>query len=361
MVDELTRERGNLTVLVDSFSSSEDAIGFSRGLRLVLTNLDPATLLFGHADTKALIDPSWPVGALLLLSVWSGSIIAAWRLKQRALMRLHVTLGIVLTSGVVASSRIYGTTWAWLVQWVWGVTALMVVAIAWTVSAVVRNTTTYPRSVRMVGVGALAAVALGSAGALTSDATHVEPEDVASSRALQDLVPATVEFIDRSGSGSKRDDRYLITSTDPIGLIGAAQSFGLVNELDRRGIAVGIYPYEQLRAAPYLTSSPADTTATLRVVTGAAIAEWEVKPGARRIAFHDPRTNRERTTQGRLRQEIEEELRALRMPERIVAFRQSLIGSIFVFDTDPRIPDRLVDKMKLVFELGAPSAVYIER
>jgi len=364
VVDELTQERGNLTVLIDSFSSSEDAIGFSRGLRLVLTNLDPATLLFGHADAKALIDPSWPVGALLLLSVWSGSIIVAWRLEQRALMRLHVTLGIVLTSGVFASSRIYGATWAWLVQWVWGVTALMVVAIAWTASAVVRNMPTYRRSVRIAGIagiGALAAVALGSAGALTSDATHVEPEDVASSGALQDLVPATVEFIDRSGSGSKRNDRYLITSSDPIGLIGAAQSFGLVNELDRRGIAVGLYPNEKLRAAPYLTSGPADATATLRVVTGAAIAEWKVKPGARRIAFHDPRTNRERTTQERLRREIEEELRALRMPERIVAFRQSLIGSIFVFDTDPRIPDRLVDKMKLVFELGAPSAVYIER
>ncbi|CAN5778806.1 hypothetical protein BH24ACT3_BH24ACT3_11940 [soil metagenome] len=135
----------------------------------------------------------------------------------------------------------------------------------------------------------------------------------------------------------------------------------MVNELDRHGIAVGLYPQERLRAAPYLTSSPTKATSTLRIVTGAAIEEWQMKPGVRRIAFHDPRTSRERTTQSRLKREIEEELRDLQMPERIVAFRQSLVASIFIFGTDPAIPDRLVDKMKLVFELGTPSAVYLER
>ncbi|CAN5778855.1 hypothetical protein BH24ACT3_BH24ACT3_11950 [soil metagenome] len=204
VIDELTRERGNLSVLVDSFtSSSEDTIGFGQGLRLVMLNLDPARLLLGHADAKVVIDPpSWPAGGLGLLTVWSGSIMAAWRLEHRALMRLNVALGIALTSGVLVTSRVYGATWAWLVQWVWGVTALMVVAIAWAVSAIVRNSSTPRRSVRIAAVGALAAMALGSAGALTSDATHVEPDDVASSRALQDLAPATIEFIDRSGSGS---------------------------------------------------------------------------------------------------------------------------------------------------------------
>jgi len=361
VIDEVTQERGNLSVLVGSFSSSPDTIGFSQGLRLVLTNLDPLRLLFGHADAKVVVDPpSWPVGALVLLTLWAGSILAAWRLEHRALMRLHATLGIALVSGVAATSRVYGPTWAWLTQWVWGVTALMAVAITWTATAVVRNSPEPRRPVR-IATAAMAAVALGSAGALTSDATHVVPDDVPSSRAIQELAPETIQFLDRSGSGNQRNDRYLITSTDPIGVIGAAQAYGLLNELDRHGIAVGLNPPERLRAAPRLTLSPSSATATLRVVTGAAIAEWQAKPGVQRIAFHDPRTDQDRTTQERLRREIEAELRRLQMPDQIATFRVSLVASIFIFGTDPQIPDRLVDKVKLVFELGTPSAVYIER
>lgn len=366
VLDELKRKRGNLSLLVDSFAHSpDDPIGLRRGIELLLANLDPWRLLFGQAEAKVVTElPSWSVGGLLYLAAWIASIVVAWRLRQRSLLRLDAVLGIALGFGAFSASRIYGPTWAWLMLWVWGLTALLAVAIAWTFGcAVQQGLRGSPRMgpVRVGAVSVLAVMALASAIGLASDAADVEPDDVASSRALRRLAPATVEAIDgRSGPGGGRDGRYLITWTDPIGVVGDLQAFGLANELDREGIKVGFESDKRLRAAPYLTMDPSQATAVVRLVTGPAIAVWEQKAGTLRIVVYDPRTSEERALQERLRSEIDEELRGLGLAELIPQVDNSFLGSIFLFDTNPRIPDGLIAKMGRVVALGVPSAVFIE-
>lgn len=360
VVDELKRDPGNLSVLVDYFTSStEDPIGLRRGIELLLANLNPWRLLFGHAQAKVVADPPpWSVVSLLFLAAWIASIVVAWRSKLRSTLRLDAVIVIALGFGALSASRIYGPSWAWLVQWAWGLTALMAVAIAWTFWCVVQQGLKGSRRLRSVRIGAisvLAVISVGSTVGSIEDAAHVEPDDVANSRALRHLVPATMEAVDG------RADRYLITWTDPSGYIGGAQAFGLANELDRGGIAVGIEPNSRLRAAPYLTIDPSQTPViTLRLVTGAAIAEWESKPGTRRIAMYDPRTSDQRALQERLRGEIDDDLRALGRPELISLVDGSFLAAVLVFDKDPRIPEDLIAKMVRVVTLGSASAVFLE-
>jgi hypothetical protein len=363
IVDQIRRKPGNLSVIVDYFTagSAEDPIGIKQAMQMLVTNLDPWRLLADHPIPKSVDEtPSWSVAGLLLLAAWVLTIVAGWRIRHWPLVRLHATIGIALVLGVVQSSRIFGYAWQWLVLWVWGVGALMMLAMAWTVGALVERRPTAPRPVRLVGIGVLAVVSLGAAVALTTDAARIESDDPASSRALRDLVPEVVDAIDETGNG-RPTGRYLITWTDPIGVVGELQGFGLVNELDRRDIAVGLEQNKRLRAATRLTMERKDATAVIHLATGRTIDQWKATPDARLIAEFDPRTPRQRVRQDRLREELHEELRDLGRPELVDRIEGAFIGSIFSLQDDPEIPEHVLDLMSEIVSLGTPSSIFLVR
>jgi hypothetical protein len=359
VVDETRPNGGNLSVIVDYFRSGSggDPLGFEHGTQLLVRNLDPWRLLGGHPAAKSLVErSSWSLAALGFLAVWALAVVAAWRIRRWPLVRLHATIGIALVLGIVQSSRILGAMWEWLVLWVWAVGALMMFAIAWTVGALVERRPVVPGAVRLAGIGALAVASLGAAVALTTDAATVESNDQVSSRALQQLVPDVAGAIDEAGPG-----RYLITWSDPVGVVGDLQGFGLVNELDRRGISVGLEQDKRLRAAPYLTMDRKDATAVVHLATGRAADEWKAKPGARLIAEFDPRTRAERIRQDRLREELHEAFRDLGRPELIDRVEGAFIGFVFVLRDDPDIPRHVMDLMTEILDLGTPTSVFLVR
>jgi len=184
---------------------------------------------------------------------------------------------------------------------------------------------------------------------------------VATSRALATLVPQTLTSLEQTPpAAAGREGGYLITWTDPFGVVGDLEAFGLANELTRADIEVGFEAANRLRAAPYLTIDPVEATAVLRVVTGAAITEWEERDDVRLIARYDPRSADERALQDRLRGEIDEELGALGLTDLIPQIDRSFIGAIFAFDANTAVPDALVAKMVSALGLGTPSAVFLE-
>ena len=361
VIDQVREARGNLSVLVDYFTSGSAGapIGFRPALQAVVANLDPWRLLTGHATAKTVVEaPSWSVTALLFLTAWAVTIVVAWRIRHWPLVRLHATVGIALALGVVQTSRIFGFVWQWLVLWVWGVGALMLLAVVWTVAAVAERRPSVSLPVRQAAIGALAVVLLVGAVALTTDAADVEPDDPASSRALRQLVPSVVDALDEL-STSRPGGRYLVAWSDPVGVIGELQGFGLVNELDRRGIPVGLPPDKRLRAAPHLTLEPQDASAVVHLATGPAIDYWRAVPGARLIAEYDPRSPEERTRQERLRQELRDELSDLGRPELFGQIEGSFIGFVFMLRHDPAIPDSLVDLMSEILDIGTPTSVFL--
>jgi hypothetical protein len=372
IVDELRRKRGNLSVLVDYFTSgsNEDPIGFKQATQLLVTSIDPWRLLTDQAAAKSVEEsPSWSVAALLFLAAWALTAVAAWRIRNWPLVRFHATIGIALVLGIVQTSRIFGFIWLWLVLWAWAVGALMMFAIAWTVAALVERRSTRPGPVRQapvprvlvrrVGIGALAVVSLAAAVALTTDAARIEPDDPASSLALRHLVPEVVDAIDDTGTGEPTG-RYLIRWTDPVGVVGELQGYGLVNELDRRGIPVGVEEEKRLRASPYLTMERKDAGAVVQLATGRAVDEWEAKPEARLIAEFDPRTAEQRFRQERLRDELHEELRDLGRPELVELIEGAFIGYVFVLRDDP-VMAHVVELMKEIVALGTPSSIFLVR
>jgi hypothetical protein len=216
-----------------------------------------------------------------------------------------------------------------------------------------------PRPVRLAGIGALAVVSLGAAVALTTDTASVGSPDVANTRALRHLVPEVVDAIDENGTG-RPADRYLITWTDPVGVVGELQGFGLLNELDRRGFPVGVDPHKRLRASPHLMTSREEATAVLHLAFGRAVDELDAAPGNRVIARFDPRSPAQRARQDRLRNELHDELRALGRPGLVDLVEDAFLGYFFVLRADPAVPDRVPVLMEEIMDLGTPTTIFIE-
>ena len=246
----------------------------------------------------------------------------------------------------------------------WGITAVSAIAIAWTMSyALTEALARSPREdvARAVAVAILALAALASASGLAVEGAGVEPDDAASSRALRVLTPGTVDAISGgSGSAAGHRGRYLVTWTDPVGIVGELLAFGLANELDRAGVDTGFARVKRLRAAPEMVIDASHAAGVLRVVTGPGIAVWEQRPGVRRLAVYDPRTTAQRLLQDQLRAEIDDDLRALGLDELIPEVHTGLVGATFAFDANPDIPEALIAKMGRALKLGTPSAVFLE-
>jgi hypothetical protein len=195
--------------------------------------------------------------------------------------------------------------------------------------------------------------------ALTTDAAAVESDDLASSRALSQLVPPVVEALDEL-SAAEPGSRYLVAWSDPVGVLGELQGVGLVNELDRRGIPVGVPPDKRLRAAPHLTMQRHEATAVLHLATGRAIDYWRAVPGTRLIAQYDPRTPEQQALQDELRQELRDELGELGRSDLYPQVEGSFIGFLFMMRDDPGIPEEVLDLMRGILDLGTPSSVFLE-
>jgi len=381
IIEQLGRKPGNLSILMKSFTDSpQEPIGLRRGTQLILANLDPLRLLFSRADTGLTHVPSWSVASLLFLAAWFASVLVSRRLAQPSVLRLHVVLGLALVLGTLTASRIYGPMWAWLTKWVWGLTALLAVAIAWTLGyALLERFTAYyaeapspsvrsssvsnrlegsalTRAVRVSLPIMLAVIALTSAIALTGDASRAEPDDVANSHAVQHLAPASIRAISRRPA-SDRVGPYLVRWADSVGVIAAPIAYGLLDEFLRQGIRAGI-DLEALNAAPYLTINPSQAAAVLTVVTGRGIAAWERKPGTHQVAYYDPRSRSGRVLQERLRRKLNAELLRIGLPQHIPQVNDRILD--FLYFPDPRIPAPLLAEGGRILALGAPSAVFIE-
>ena len=365
VVDEVQHQPGNLSLLVDDLGTPPEApIGLARGGEVLLANLEPWRLLVGEATPKTVVDPDrWPVGGFLYVGAWGGCVLLARRLRQQSILRLDAVLGVALALSLVAATRIDGVPWAWLVLWAWGLGALLGVATLWTLAAAAdaRVRTSPPaRMARRGAVAVMALVATTSFVRVTRDAAYVEPDAAHLSVALSHLVPPTAASLEgyarRPGDG---DPRYLVTWLDPVGVVGADLGFGLVNELDRNGLAVGTGRAERLRAAPHLAMRRSEADAAVLVVTGPAIDRWTGRADVRHVAAYDPRSPEQRHRQERLRARVKRELRRLGHPALADLVETNLLPAIFQASGDPDIPRSVVAAMVEILRLGVPSAVFV--
>jgi len=292
LVEQATSHPGNAAVIADAFANPDsEPAGLGRATAETwLSYLDVPALLGRGTVDRVLARRESVVPGLVLLAVWAGAAAWAWRARLgRHVLMLHLVVGVALASGLMSISRIVGGLASWVVLWAWGTTALVLVAIAWTVAVTAqRNLPPSHHDVARAGGGAvLAAVFATAAVAFVFQGAHTGVDSLAGSRTLSHVVPDTVAGLE-SGAlpGTGHRGHYVLRWNR--GPLADGPPYGLLLELQRQGFDVGTLERRGPNEIPYTWRVPDGTTVFIDYVTGHdGILRWKGTPGAVEVAFYD--------------------------------------------------------------------------
>jgi hypothetical protein len=350
-LDQVAREPGNIRRLLDHFGSPpEEVIGFRAGTRLMLRHLD-AVGGFGRLFTgnerflQSGFDPDGPIWpGLVVLVVWAGACLVAFRLRHRQLVALHVTLGVTLLATIASTSRIFGPRWFYLTLWAWATTTLIFIAIGWTAVAWTRSRG-HLISTRTLalGAGALAAVTTLSMVILAPSTKH--PEEYLG-ETIGELLPATEAALDPERS-------YVVEWKDAY--FFGSQAFALVSELRRDGYDVGASTYWRVPMTNERTKEDGAAEEAIVMVTGEFIADWEADDRYTRIALVDPRDAEQQEEYARLRTDLIAELRASGLEDLVDLVDTNLFG----LNIDQRVSKTAQELSAQMVGLGQATAIFL--
>lgn len=353
VIQQLTHSPGNLDIIWNHFTQPpETPIGVGEGIRIFLVHLNPWRLI---AQLDGMHGSGVP-GALFLV-VWAVSAVGAWRIRDSVLVRLDVMLGATLVLSLFSMSRIFGYLWFYLVLWSWAVTALMLLAVGWTIARFVARRLDADASNRLARAGAvaLAAIIVLALVLFTLDSTVVESPDPKVSEVLGELVRPTVRALDNGTvPGGGRDGRYQVTWVDPVNIGGPG--YGLLNELERSGFKVGLPDVYGAIVTSDRVLDAKDSTAVVHLSVGQRdIDIWRKKPGVVEVAAIDPRNARQQAEYQRLRRRVIRELTAAGLPDLV----QNVDDNLFMATFQPQVPEEIQPPLIRMINLGQPSAIFV--
>jgi hypothetical protein len=350
VIDQLTASRGNFTMIWEHFGDPpEDPVGLRRGVELILIHLNPWTLVTDRVVTETpqtSTTGSWVPG-LLFLGAWGATVAAAWRARLRSVVRLDVVLGVALVLAVVSAARIFGFVWYYLLLWAWGITALILLAVVWTVAVLVGRRLDDGRRERAARAGTVAvgAATLVIVALFAVDATDTDLAVPRLSETLGEISAPTADALADDGS-------YLVTWEDPVAI--GSQGWGLLNELDRRGFDVGVPENNWPAATPDQRFTADDATAEVHLVIGPGIGAWAARPGVERVAYVEPRTPAERAEYERLRAQVIDDLEVT-APDLV----ENVDANLLTAAADTRISKDTQEKIVRMINIGLPTAVFV--
>jgi hypothetical protein len=337
LLDQVRHDPGNARMVVDFFRDPPTApLGLARGGELFATHLNLWRFLVGDQGTTGSVVP-----AVVLVGAWLAAAVVVWRrpAAPNALRRLHVVIAAALVLGLASSARIVGEVWFYLTLWAWGITALILVALVWTVAALDRR---LARGVPVLAAVVLAVCSLQFA-VRAAGAKVSEPR---LSGQVAALAPRTIAALDPGG-------RHLVTWTDPTAL--GSTGWGLLDELERAGFEVGVIPAHGVGATPHRVLPAAEATDEVHVAVGPDIATWRSRPGAREVARVDARTPAERRTYARLRTGVQDALAAQGKPHAAA----DVDGGLFALYLDTDLPAATRRDLQRMIAIGSPTAVFV--
>ncbi len=360
--EQLTSDPGNQRVLIEHFTDpSEDPVGLRSGAELALERLDVV-----HLVRAAIEGPGWlitdaeghvpsaPRGAVVL-GAWLVAVAVAARRRDRDLLVVHLVLAAASALMALAIGRIFGTVWYYLTLWGWAIGALMAGVTLWTVAGVVSERWDAHRRSRAVqwttlGLAALALAVAARFAVAAGDTPHADERVAAGVATVADDVADAV----RAGEGATDgpDGTYLVTWTDPVHI--GSQGYGLLSELERRGLDVGVEESRRVPATEHRVLEPGEPTARIHLTTGTAIDRYRSLPDAVELAYADVRTDAEREEQADLRAAVEAGLDAAG----IEGLAGSLDDNLFGASIDPRLTPALKRQIERMLEIGGPLAVF---
>ena len=356
LLDQLTNQPGNIRELADHFGSPpEPAIGLGEGLRIMGRHLDAwyglGTQFIG---TERFVDTASAWRGAVTILVWVVAAVVAFRIGSRALRALHVVIGVALLLGTVSTARIFGRPWFYLTLWAWGVTTVLVGAVLWTAVAAYRHRRPSRDAATYVAVTAAAlalVVSLATTVAFAADAEHPEAR---LSTAVGSLAGPTYDAVVAGvGAATGEDGRYVVRWSDAADI--GSPGFGLLDELERRGLDVAADEYFRVPATEDRTRPHAEADAQIHLATGGYVELWRAVPEAVEVASYDPRTDAERAEYATVRAAFIDRLEAEDLADLVPLVDTNLFG----MSIDTRLSAADQRDLGRLIELGQPMAVFV--
>jgi hypothetical protein len=355
-VDQLINSPGNIRQLLDHFGSPpEEAIGVADGVRIALRHLDPWTGVVAQlwGDGGFVDDASAWRGALALL-VWIAAAVAAWRVGSRALRSLHIVVGVALLLGTASAARIFGRPWYYLTLWAWGTTMLALGAIAWSALTLWRERRPSLDARRVVGVTSAAVAALVTVATSVSFGVDAEHAEQRLSEAVGALAGPTYDaIVDGTGAAVGPDGRYQVRWSDAADI--GSPGFGLLLELERRGLDVAADEYFRVQVTPHRAGPRDLADAQVHLATGSYIERWQAIPDAVQVATYDPRADADRAEFDEVRAALVARLADEGLGELVPLVDENLFG----ISVDTRLSAADHADLARLIEIGQPMAVFL--
>jgi hypothetical protein len=342
VVDQLTNDPGNFSILLDTFSAQTDeVIGLRRGAHIWLTQLDPlGNWLLGTRRIQGSV-----VGGAALLAVWAVAAVVAWRSRHRDLNRLNLVLAVQSACALYWALRLDSDRYLYLVEWFWVLTGLIVLSVGWSAALLAREwKPTWHLDRRWPA--AAAAVLVVSTAVFAYSAARVDPPDRRYSQTVGALVGPTEAALDPGAT-------YLVSWVDPDALGG--NGFGLFLQLDRGGFDVRATSGFSAAVEPHRVGELDEADAVITVVSGDDnIATARALPGVEELAGTDHRSPAQQARYRDLQARAQRQLREAGLVE----LAESVPGSIWVALIDPATPDEAFETLSAMLEIGQGTAVF---
>jgi hypothetical protein len=318
LYEELTHRPGNMSLIARYFASrTRSSLGLTAAASVVVEHLDVWYLVTEAVRAPHVLAEVAParlpsaVRGMVFLAAWLGAAAGSVRLRLRSLAGLHAVVAAALAVAWLGTSRIIGAPWHYLVFSQWVTAALLAASVIWTASVVALRRQRGEFGPFAPAMGALGITVLTACAIRLSEERHQSGSSTPGPSAeLANLTShAAAAIFQGVGVATGTRGRYLVTWSDAIR--GSAVGMGLLNELERRGLRVGVpAPFGRL-ATEHRVLAPADATARIELATGAWIYYVARQPKAALIAYSEPRTPEMRNEYELLRRAVVLELARL--------------------------------------------------
>lgn len=347
LLDQIRRRPGNLSILWQHFGSPEEpTVGLQKSIEIVTTqmNVFGPWLLGPEAGQSSLV--RW-IGFTIFVGVVIASFVATGRARSHTNSRtmLSILVGFLLL-GSLSILRIFGPYYEYTVRWFWLLTSL---TLAYGIFIVASESKLFDRRERFSPaaskfMGVLLAVL--SSVAVIQVVDRVKLPGATDSKILSGLIEGVTEKLDSSRT-------YQIRFYDPYTL--NATGFGLLLELERRGLDVKVSPEFAAAALPHRTAPMEETDEVLWVVVGPALEDALADPALTVLATFNPRSPQQQARAGELLRLVERGLRE--------AGRIDLVSSLdspgaSILFTQPPLPEDTADLVRELIGMGQPTGVF---
>lgn len=352
---------GNIAKSIRHFATEppEAAIGLGEAAAKVTQHLDLVRIATGlvTSDT-ALVDRAgaegWSLGGLVVLALWAAAAVWAVRARDAGLLATHAVAVTCLVAGWVSIARIFGKVWFYLTLWMSATALLVALTLAWTAVELVRRRSAERGGARPTRVDAtVAGLAVTVVGVTTLLSTVVAVGQRPPEEDFGEDVAAIIDDVEAALVASEvgPDGRFLLRWQESV--VSGSQGYAMLNELERRGVDVGVDPPFRIPARPHRVETRPD--AVVHFVSGPPIERWRTL-GYDEVVTYDGRTDDELERAARLEASVTDALRQLGRDDLVEMAAENL----FRASLQPGVPRPVVEQMDELMRIGRPISVFVE-